>query len=458
MERRNFIRNSGLAALATAFLGPETLTASPKSKSKKDKHKAKNIIFLVSDGMSHGTLNMANLLHQSLYNKSTNWIQQYEMGVAKRALMDTASASSLITDSAAASSSWGGGKRVINGAINTNADGTMNTPILQKFKNAGKKVGVVTTVPVTHATPAGFCVATPKRNNQELIASMYLDLGFDVYLGGGKKYFDKNSEHDDLLPAFKAKGYHVATDRNTLLQATSDKKILGLFADDALPYSVDQIANKDNTPSLAEMTKTALAYLENEQGFVLQVEAGKVDWAAHANDIGGLLYDQLAMDEALGVALDFAKDRNDTLVIFTTDHGNASPGVFYGHDANDRFAKIKQFKASNDKILNSINKHDSPEKVQQIIAEHLGIKIKLDESETLLGYYNNLSETGVYNYKHLPYKYFGQLIGKYTATQFADMDHSGEYVEVGAVGPYSDKLPMFIKNFEMHQYLLDAAL
>lgn len=458
MERRNFIRNSSLAALATAFIGPEALGKSKKSNAI-DTGKAKNIIFLVSDGMSHGTLNMANLLHEFLYNKPTNWIQQYQSGVAKRALMDTASASSLITDSAAASSSWGGGKRVPNGAINTNADGSTNTPILQKFKAVGKKVGVVTTVPVTHATPAGFCVATPKRNNQELIASMYLDLEFDVYLGGGKKYFDKNKEHDDLIPFFKAKNYHIALDKHDLFAASDKKKILGLFADDALAYTVDKAEyNNGKTPTLAEMTRAALAYLENDKGFVLQIEAGKVDWAAHANDVGALLYDQIAFDEALGVALAFAQDRNDTLVIFTTDHGNASPGVFYGHDSNERFEKIKDFKSSNETILNSITKSNTPEEVQQLVLKNLGIKITLDEAATIIGYYSNLSETGVYNYKNLPYKYFGQVVGKYTAVQFAEMDHSGEYVELGAVGPYSDHLPMFIKNYEMHQYLLDAVL
>ncbi|WP_282456434.1 alkaline phosphatase [Chitinophaga sedimenti] len=77
------------------------------------------------------------------------------------------------------------------------------------------------------------------------------------------------------------------------------------------------------------MTSKAIAQLNrNKRGFVMQVEGGKVDWAAHSNDAGALLYDQLAFDEAVGVALEFAKKDGSTLVIITTDHGNANPGLF----------------------------------------------------------------------------------------------------------------------------------
>src|SRR5690606_27005997 len=117
--------------------------------------------------------------------KQSNWLALYEQNKVTRALMDTASASSLITDSAAASSSWGGGVRVPNGSLNVNADGTENTPILQKFKKAGKSIGVVTTVTATHATPAGFCITSKKRSDEPGIAVKYLDLGVDVIMGGG---------------------------------------------------------------------------------------------------------------------------------------------------------------------------------------------------------------------------------------------------------------------------------
>lgn len=86
----------------------------------------------------------------------------------------------MVTDSAAGSSSWGGGVRVKNGSLNANADGSINIPILQKFKNKGKLVDCVTAVPVAHATRAGFCIANNKRENMDAIALQYLSLRFAV--------------------------------------------------------------------------------------------------------------------------------------------------------------------------------------------------------------------------------------------------------------------------------------
>ena len=69
-------------------------------------------------------------------------------------------------------------------------------PILQKFKNAGKKVGCVTTVMITHATPAGFCTWSKSRNAMSEIALNYTELGLDVMLGGGSNYFDPAQRKD----------------------------------------------------------------------------------------------------------------------------------------------------------------------------------------------------------------------------------------------------------------------
>src|ERR1035437_3499032 len=138
MKRREFL-NYGLLASVAGTISIPTLAYgnSPNQKPKKY-GAAKNIIFLVSDGMSIGTLNMADLLLQRKTGHGSQWLQLYRDNKIKHALMDTASADSMVTDSAAVSSAWGGGIRVNNGALNTNADGTFNKPILQKFKEAGK--------------------------------------------------------------------------------------------------------------------------------------------------------------------------------------------------------------------------------------------------------------------------------------------------------------------------------
>ncbi|HEU0135845.1 MAG TPA: alkaline phosphatase, partial [Flavobacterium sp.] len=168
MNRRKFFRNGSLAAIGSAIINPFDIVAKdiPADLSGKGK-KAKNIILLVSDGMSTGTLNMADLLLTRKTGKGSNWIQLYKDNRVSRGLMDTASASSIVTDSAAASSSWGGGFRVNNGSLNVGPNGEEHLPIWQKFKKAGKMAGCVTTVPITHATPAGFCVNSKSRSSQD---------------------------------------------------------------------------------------------------------------------------------------------------------------------------------------------------------------------------------------------------------------------------------------------------
>ena len=148
MERRNFLKNSLLAGLGSLLVPSVAQAQASESFGRK---RAKNIIYLVSDGMSIGTLVMADLYSKRILGRSSAWFSLYEQKLAVKASMDMQSASSVVTDSSAASSSWGSGHRIINGMINVGVNGEQYTPILQKFKKAGKKVGCVTTVPITHA-------------------------------------------------------------------------------------------------------------------------------------------------------------------------------------------------------------------------------------------------------------------------------------------------------------------
>lgn len=463
MNRRKFFRNGSLAAMGATILNPFSVIGAPTEENKNKK--AKNIILLVSDGMSTGTLNMADLLQSRKTGVGSNWLQLYKDNRVTRALMDTASASSIVTDSAAASSSWGGGYRVKNGSLNVGPNGETYLPIWQKFKKSGKMAGCVTTVPITHATPAGFCVNSKSRSSQAEIAEDYLELGFDVMMGGGDQYFaaQKRKDGKNMYAAFASKGYSVAKSRDEMLAASSGKPLLGVFSDDALPYSIDRNSDKElrnQIPTLAEMTQKAIAQMKNHpKGFVLQVEAGKVDWAAHANDIGGLLYDQLAFDEAVKVAIDFAEKDKNTLVIITTDHGNANPGVIYGKKANDNFDLVQQFTQTNEWVLNEINPSDSISKVRDIIDAANGWKISDDDAKTILAYYNGLEKEdgGLYNYKKVPFEKFAEIQKKSISVGWISMDHSADYVELAMFGPGSELLKPFIKNTDLHYLMLQAA-
>lgn len=466
MNRRKFFRNGSLFTLGAAIISPFESTANILDLQTINKNKkAKNIIFMVSDGMSTGTLNMADLYLNRKTGKGSNWLQLYKDQRINRALMDTASASSIVTDSSAGSSSWGGGFRVNNGSLNVGPNGEMHMPIWQKFKKAGKMAGCVTTVPITHATPAGFCVNSKSRNAQEDIAEQYLELGFDIMMGGGNNYFSADIRKDkkDIYATYKAKGWQVARTRQEMMATDNSKPTLGVFADDGLPYSIDRANDKtltDTTPTLAEMAQKAIDRMKgNKNGFVLQIEGGKVDWGAHANDIGALLYDQVAFDEAIKVAIDFAAKDGETLVIITTDHGNANPGVIYGKDANNNFDSIQKYIHTNEWILNTIKPDSTVAQVREIIESANKTTLSEEDAKTVLSYYDGLhkEEGGLYNYKKLPFKTFSQLQQKTNSVGWISMDHSADYVELAMFGPGSDLLKPFVKNTDLHYLMLQAA-
>lgn len=245
MKRKNFLQNTLLTLAGGTIINPANGWSRNfiRNQVSGNNKTAKNIIFLVSDGMSTGTLNMASLLLQRKEGRQSNWIKLYEDQKVTRALMETASASSYITDSAAASSAWGGGVRVKNGSLNVGPNGEQYKPILQKFKAAGKSVGCVTTVPITHATPAGFCINNNRRGDMDEIALQYLPLQFDVMMGGGIDNFMAETRNDkkDVLKLYQEAVYSIVTNKKDLMQQTmnSNAPLLGVFYDGGLPFSLD---------------------------------------------------------------------------------------------------------------------------------------------------------------------------------------------------------------------------
>lgn len=463
MIRRDFLKTGTLSALGISLLSATETFGQLFAPDERAVGSAKNIIFLVSDGMSNGTLTMANLLSQRMYGRESKWISLYRENKVVRAFMDTASADSMVTDSAASSSAWGGGVRVNNGSLNVNADGSFNTPILQKFKSAGKKVGCVTTVPITHATPAGFCICNKSRSDQNGIALQYLPLRFDVMMGGGDKYFNASKRKDkvDVYSQFEKADYQLAKTKQQMLALDHQKPVLAVFDNDALPFSVDYAHDQklQNTiPTLSEMTVKAIDLMkDHNEGFILQVEGGKVDWAAHSNDTPGLLFDQLEFDLAVEKAIEFAEKDRNTLVIVTTDHGNGNPGLFGEENADQKFDLFQKFKHSNDWVLNSIKPNDTAANLIAMINDAQGYTITNEQAKDILTHYQKLDGGGLYNVRKLPFERFGKIQSEYTSVNWGSMEHSADYVELAAFGPGSTLMNPFVRNTELHNLMLNAA-
>lgn len=464
LPRREFLRTS---LTGSALLLTSSLRAQPehpvRSVRKTEPGCARNVIFLVSDGMSLGTLTMAERHKRRQEGRGTHWLGLYERPDVRRALMDTASANSPVTDSAAASSAWGCGCKMNNGSINIDPEGRPRTPVIQLARSAGLGTGLVTTATITHATPAGFAAQVTARGEEGDIALQYLSVGVDVLLGGGSKFFNgkQRADHRDLLGDFSRAGYHLARDLNSLHAAPAAKaRLLGVFSEGHLPYTLDHRTDPTLTksvPTLAEMTRVALARLaEKPRGFILQVEGARIDHAAHANDIGGLIYDQLAFDEAVGVALAFAAGRNDTLVIITSDHGNANPGLngtggsfdsrggSYG-DTQACFDRVARFQQTNVWTLAGLGPKSTAEQVQNRVKEATDITFT-DEEIDLLRRALRAEHREGYRVRNVPLVALGQILSNYTAVGWTGVAHTTDYTELAAIGPGSESIHGLVQN------------
>lgn len=364
LNRRKFFTRVGASA-AISF--PYVSIAASGFTLKKGRKPAR-IIHMVADGLSSGTLTCADYLSRVVRNRGLTWLSLLTREGVRMGLMNMRSLDSMVTDSSAASSSWGSGSRVTNGAVNLLPSGRVLTPLYTLFREHGWKRGLVTTTEITHATPAGFATALKTRDDAEEIASQYLASGVDVLLGGGSKFFvaKKRKDKRNLRAEFASVGYSVLSTAQDLESADPHRKWLGTFSESHLPYRVDAQADtpsRNIVPPLAFMARRALHSLGRHDHFILQIEGGRVDHGAHNCDASAALREVIAFDEAIDGVLEFTRKYPDTLVVITTDHGTGNMGAngtgTRYKDTSKLFAQIANVNASFPVILKRIKKQQT---------------------------------------------------------------------------------------------------
>jgi alkaline phosphatase len=452
-SRRDFLRAS---LLTSAVFGAEpALSRAGTRKAAENKGRARNVIFMVSDGMNIGALSLAKLYGGLVEERKNNWMQLYRERAVVRGLAETYSANSIVTDSAAAASAWGGGQRVNNGTINILPDGKLLTPLHTKLQQHGLRTGLVSTATITHATPAGFAANVTSRGEETEIAQQYLDRRVDVLLGGGRKFFSP-----ELRGKFTAAGYDLVENRDALtkLDTSSFRPLLGLFAESHHAFDIDRKnvpGLAETLPSLAEMTRTALTQLNHgADGFFLLVEGARIDHAGHANDAASSIHDQLAFDEAVGTVLEFTARHPDTLLIITTDHGcggiqmngvsasatqGIAPGIY--NATTQTFLKLKGFQRSVEWMKqNSVEGLSGP-KLGEALRRYTGLNLTEDQIKIMQG---------------LKLPATSEVLKQHTGVGWTSANHTSELVEFCAHGPGSHLFPPYLWNSETHALLLHA--
>lgn len=464
-SRRDFLKGAGLFG-AASVLGSQSANAVSPPKPEQ-LGRAKNLIFLVADGMGTGTLSLAN--HWKLRNtgEPLQWMQLYNRPGFQCSLQDTASANSPVTDSAAAGSAWGCGQRVNNRSINTDPNGQSLTPLYTLAKQAGKATGLVTTCRVTHATPAAFAANVPHRDLEDQIAQQYLEREIDLILGGGSFHFDRDAvPHTmpekalpavDLLPYYRAQGYTICRTLSELQNEAHASRLLGIFSKSHIPYAIDRKYDTAlaEVPSLPQMFEAALGNLSSHSdGFVLQVEGGRVDHAGHANDPAAILHEQLDFDACIPLALKFIESNPDTLLIVTTDHGTGGcelNGIGGGYlDSGPALERINSITASFEALqarFEALGHFDAG-----LWKRATGLSADLDQAAVI----QTAIDTKVkYISSVLANTFADQLFNK-TAVGWTSHNHTSEHVELLAAGPGSEQIPRLIQNNQLFNYVTQA--
>jgi alkaline phosphatase len=280
----------------------------------------KNIIFLIGDGMglaqmhtgliaNHGQLHMALFKHLGL--------------------MQTQPAETFITDSAAAGTALATGYKTKNGTIGMDATLVARPSLTVTAKQKGKKCAVISSGPITDATPAVFYAHQPKRSMQEEIAADFLKEPLDILAGGGSKYFFERKDKANLGDSLKARQYDVIRKYAEIANQNKAEKFVVL--DDQATLSIE----KGRGNFLPLTVKESISHFQKtaKKGFFIMAEGAQIDYAGHANNTGYVANEVLDFDRAVGEALRFADEDGQTLVIVTADHETGAMSITGGSES-----------------------------------------------------------------------------------------------------------------------------
>ena len=294
------------ALFLSTFLFLGVMNSCGQKEESQEPAKAMNVIYMIGDGMALPQVYAAMLAS----GEEMTFTQFPYIGV-----VDTHSASNDITDSAAGGTALASDHKTKNGMVGMSPDTIPVKTVLEALKEQGKETGIVVSCYVTHATPATFYAKVAKRSHYEDIAMQLAETdNVNLIIGGGRKHFNQRKDSLNLIERMENELGWKVYDTLADIDVTCKK------------YAV--LANDDHMPKAAERgdflpraVKTALKTLDAaENGFFLMVEGSQIDFACHGNDSTWMMDEMMDFDYAVNVALDYAKEHDNTLVVVTADH------------------------------------------------------------------------------------------------------------------------------------------
>jgi alkaline phosphatase len=412
----------------------------------------KFIFIFLADGAGINHLEITRMYNRHIHGEGFN-ITDRIFNEGSLGFITTHSADSLASDSTAAATALANGCKAKNEVVGMCADGFKSASVLEVARGQGMKVGIITNTKVYDATPAAFTTHVVSRKYYDEICDAYLSLEPDVLMGGGRDYFlpknmkgSRRKDDKDVVQLFKDKGYTYVTDKKGLMEVKGSK-VLGLFNRKSMSFEMDR--NKDQEPSVYDMTQAALKILQrkSENGFVLLVETEHVDSAAHRSDVASVIHELREFDRAVGLAYDFyLKHPRETLILVTSDH--ESGGLAFTRAASRverskgrarRFnpsvkslEKIHSIPISVNRALKILGKRPTSEDVDRLMEEqYKGFHLAPDLKEELITERKSLGPTF---YAYTRAAALGAMVADNTQAYWLGRGHTNQPVFVGALG------------------------
>ena len=401
----------------------------------------------------------------------------------------TYDSNSFAPDSASTATSIATGYKTYSGSINVDETGTIEyETIAEKLHSQkGYSVGVITSVNLNHATPAAFYAHQASRSSYYEIGLELIDSGFEYFAGGGLlSPTGKEGDQEDLYALAAKAGYTVAKTHAEAekVNANTAKTILideDLADSDAMAYEIDRT---EDMWSLADYVAKGIEVLsDDEDGFFMMCEGGKIDWACHANDAASTIHDTQALADAVQVAIDFAAEHpQETLIVVTGDHETGGLTIGFAGTDYDTYLdllesqKISFAKYDSDYVAGYKENKTPFEDVLKDVEELFGLKVQGEEGDKLVltdyeleqlraAYEKSVNGTAASQYEQEEYVLYGtyeplsvtitHIINNKSGVSFTSYSHTGLPVAVLAHGVNAEVFNGYYDNTQVYVKLAD---
>ena len=408
------------------------------------------------------------------------------MGFAAAGSAVTYDSNSFCPDSASTATSIATGHKTYSGTIGVDETASQEyATIAEQLKaQKGWEIGIISSVTINHATPAAFYAHQASRNDYYEIGLDLIDSGFDYFAGAGfSKPTGPDGDQTDLYQLVEEAGYTVARTQAEVEGITADTEKVFIVdeyvaSDDAFNYEIDRT---EDMLSLADYVQKGIEVLENDNGFFMMCEGGKIDWACHANDAASSIHDTMALADAVQVAIDFAAEHpEETLILVTGDHETGGMTIGFAGTDYDTYLdllenqKVSFTKFDTDYVAAYKENKTSFADVMKDVTELFGLKLEGEKGDKLVltdyeleqlqaAYEKSINGTAASEYEQEETILYGgyepltvtitHIINNKSGISFTSYSHTGLPVAVFADGVGAEVFNGYYDNTDIYNKL-----